>query len=100
MRYFDRAQLDRAFNARSVAVIGAKRGNGYSWLRRFETFAGTLSSVHVNPESIKEIEAKCAARIFTPLRGKAGRPYERVEKKKSVGIHIHANDCLQSARGR
>jgi acyl-CoA synthetase (NDP forming) len=58
MRFFERAQIDRAFDARSVAVIGAQKSNGYSWLRRFETFTGTLSSVHVNPESIKEIEAK------------------------------------------
>ena len=57
MRFFDGASLDRAFDARSVAIIGAKRANGYFWLRMFSSFEGTLSSVHVNPTSIAEIEA-------------------------------------------
>jgi acyl-CoA synthetase (NDP forming) len=54
---FDRSQLDRAFDARTVAVIGASRANGYFWLKMFNGFHGTLASVHVNPESIGEIEA-------------------------------------------
>jgi acyl-CoA synthetase (NDP forming) len=57
MRYFDRAQLDRAFDARSIAIIGAQKANGYFWLTKFATFPGTLSSVHVNPDSIRDIEA-------------------------------------------
>jgi len=57
MRFFDRAQLDRAFDARSIAIIGPQKGNGYFWLTKFKTYPGTLSSVHVNPESIRDIEA-------------------------------------------
>src|SRR4051794_3739992 len=57
MRVFDRSQLDRAFDARSIAVIGSQRANGYSWLRRFADFKGSVSSVHVNPDSIRDIEA-------------------------------------------
>ena len=53
----DRARLDRAFDARTVAVIGPSRANGYFWLKMFEGFEGTVVSVHVNPESIREIEA-------------------------------------------
>jgi len=53
----DRARLDRAFDAQTVAVIGASSANGYFWLKMFEGFEGTLASVHVNPESIREIEA-------------------------------------------
>jgi acyl-CoA synthetase (NDP forming) len=56
MRHFTRAQIDRAFEAQSIAVIGAKSSN-YTWLRRFQNFAGKLYSVHVNPRSIREIEA-------------------------------------------
>lgn len=52
-----RARLDRAFDARTVAVIGASRANGYFWLKMFAGFEGTLASVHVNPESIRDIEA-------------------------------------------
>lgn len=57
MRYFNRNQIDRAFEARSVAVVGAKKLNGYFWFRQLATFPGTVSSVHVNPESIRDIEA-------------------------------------------
>ncbi len=49
--------LDRAYDARSVAVIGASRANGYFWLKMFAGFEGALASVHVNPESVREIEA-------------------------------------------
>ncbi len=52
-----RDRLDRAFDARTVAVIGASRANGYFWLKMFAGFEGTLASVHVNPESIRDIEA-------------------------------------------
>ena len=52
MRFFTREQLDHAFNARSVVVVGAKRANNYIWLRRFVGMHGRLSAVHVNPESI------------------------------------------------
>lgn len=52
-----RERLDRAFDARTVAVIGASRANGYFWLKMFAGFEGTLASVHVNSESIRDIEA-------------------------------------------
>ena len=58
MRHFTREQLDRAFNAKTVAVIGAKKSNDYLWLRRFQNYTGTLYSVHTNPESAREIEAR------------------------------------------
>jgi acyl-CoA synthetase (NDP forming) len=54
---FDRARLDRAFDAQTVAVIGASRDNGYFWLKMFDGFEGTVASVHVNTESVAEIEA-------------------------------------------
>ena len=57
MRYFSRTQIDRAFDAKSIAVIGAKKLNGYFWFRQLASFSGTVASVHVNPESIRDIEA-------------------------------------------
>src|SRR5262245_12096215 len=57
MRFFAREQIDRAFDARTVAVIGANRRQGYSWLHRFDRFPGQVYSVHTNPESATEIEA-------------------------------------------
>jgi acyl-CoA synthetase (NDP forming) len=56
MRWFERERIDRAFEPRCIAVIGAQRSNGFSWLRRFDTYKGQLASVHVNPESIRELE--------------------------------------------
>jgi hypothetical protein len=40
----DRARLDRAFDARTVAVIGSSSSNGYFWLKMFEGFEGTFAS--------------------------------------------------------
>lgn len=57
VRHFSRSQIDRAFDAKSIAVIGAKKLTGYFWFRQLTTFPGPVSSVHVNPESIRDIEA-------------------------------------------
>jgi len=57
MRFFTRDQIDRAFNPKTIVVVGAKRSNNYIWIRRFSNFKGRVCAVHVNPESIREIEA-------------------------------------------
>ncbi|MSQ25764.1 MAG: hypothetical protein EXR49_05780 [Dehalococcoidia bacterium] len=57
MRYFDRTQVDRPFNARTLAIIGASKENGFYWLKRYPAYAGKLYSVHTNLESAKAIEA-------------------------------------------
>ena len=33
-------RLDRAFNPRTVAVVGDKKQGGYSWLKSMSTFKG------------------------------------------------------------
>jgi acyl-CoA synthetase (NDP forming) len=48
-------QLDRAFNPRTVAVIGAKKSAGYNWLQHVRRVHGKAYSVHTNPESAREI---------------------------------------------
>jgi acyl-CoA synthetase (NDP forming) len=50
------ARLDRAFNPRTVAVVGDKRALGYLWLRSMSTFKGKLYSVQIDPEEIPGIE--------------------------------------------
>ena len=50
VRYFDRTQLDRVLEPRSIAVIGDKASSGFGWLLRFKDFDGALYSVHTNPE--------------------------------------------------
>ena len=98
MRGFDREQLDRAFDARSVAVIGAKSGNGYSWLRRFEKFPGTLASVHVNPDSIRDIEAMGIAN-YTSI-GDVPKPvdYVIVNTPRRVAVEVFAQ-CIEAGVG-
>jgi acyl-CoA synthetase (NDP forming) len=49
--------LRRAFDARTVAVIGDKRMGGYLWLRAMSRFSGKLYSVQIDPNEIPGIEA-------------------------------------------
>jgi acyl-CoA synthetase (NDP forming) len=50
-------RLDRAFNPRTVAVVGDKRAMGYLWLNCMKTFDGKVYSVQVDPNEIPGIEA-------------------------------------------
>jgi acyl-CoA synthetase (NDP forming) len=50
-------RLDRAFNPRTVAVVGDKRAMGYLWLNCMRTFGGKVYSVQVDPNEIPGIEA-------------------------------------------
>lgn len=54
----DFAKLDRAFNPKVVVVVGDSKIGGYDWTRG--QMAGPpkkIYTVHVNPESIKDLEA-------------------------------------------
>ena len=50
-------RLDRAFNPRTVAVLGDKRAMGYLWLNCMKTFDGKVYSVQLDPNEIPGIEA-------------------------------------------
>jgi len=52
----DFKKLDRAFNPKTVAVIGDK-GPGYMWLNGQKTFNGKLYSVQVDPRELEGIKA-------------------------------------------
>ncbi len=49
-------RLDRAFNPRTVVVVGDKRAIGYLWLRSMSTFQGKVYSVQIDPNEIPGIE--------------------------------------------
>lgn len=49
-------RLDRAFNPRTVAVVGDKRAMGYLWLRSMSTFQGKVYSVQIDPNEIAGIQ--------------------------------------------
>ncbi len=54
----DFARMDRAFNARVVAVIGDSQKNlDFQWIRAHLAFTGKLYSVQISPEAIKGIQA-------------------------------------------
>jgi len=50
------AKLDRAFNPRSVAVVGDSTKLDYMWLNAMRTFQGEVYSVQVNPKDIPHIQ--------------------------------------------
>ncbi len=50
-------RLHRAFNPRTVAVVGDKRAMGYLWLNAMKTFTGKTVSVQVDPNEIEGIQA-------------------------------------------
>ena len=50
-------RLERAFNPKTVAVVGDKRAMGYMWLHSMKAFAGKLYSVQIDPAEIPGIEA-------------------------------------------
>jgi acyl-CoA synthetase (NDP forming) len=50
-------RLDRAFNPRTVAVVGDKRAMGYLWLHCMKAFDGKVYSVQVDPNEVPGIEA-------------------------------------------
>jgi acyl-CoA synthetase (NDP forming) len=53
----DFEKLDRAFNPRTVVVVGDSKANNFGWIRGQRHFKGKLYSVHVNPDSFEDIRA-------------------------------------------
>ena len=53
----DPKNLDRAFNPRTVAVVGDKLQSNYMWLRGVSNFQGKVYSVQIDPREIPNIEA-------------------------------------------
>ncbi len=50
-------KLERAFNPKSIAIVGDKKESNYMWLRSHSNFKGNLYSVQVAPEEIEGIKA-------------------------------------------
>jgi acyl-CoA synthetase (NDP forming) len=50
-------KLERAFNPRTVAVVGDKRAMGYLWLNALKHFVGKVYSVQISEDEIPGIEA-------------------------------------------
>lgn len=93
------ARLQRAFEPRTVCIIGDKRANGYLWLRNMMPFkerGGTLVSVQIDPNEIPGIEA-LGVPNYTSLAGVPGEiDYAVCAVPRQVAPRIIA-DCV--ARG-
>lgn len=98
MRYFERARLDRAFDAQSIAVIGAKKVNGYFWFRQYKTFPGTVASVHVNPESIRDIEAMGIRNYRSILDVPRPIDYVVINTPRQMAVEVFAQ-CVEAGVG-
>jgi hypothetical protein len=60
-------KLKRAFNPRTVAVVGDKRALGYLWLNAMKTFQGKVYSVQISKDEIPGIEAMNVPNYFSLL---------------------------------
>lgn len=91
--------LERAFDARSVAVIGDKRMGGYMWLRAMKRFTGKLYSVQIDPNEIPGIEAMG----ITNYKSLAEVPEERIDYAVSAVPRQVAprilKDCIDNRVG-
>lgn len=52
----DLNKLQRAFNPRTVVVVGDKKQNHFMWLKALKDFKGSVYSVQIDPAEISEIE--------------------------------------------
>jgi acyl-CoA synthetase (NDP forming) len=98
MRFFSREQLDRALNARSMVVVGAKRDGNFTWLRRLANFKGKLYAVHVNPESIREIEAMGISCYRSVAEVPGPVDYVQVTAPRSAAVEIF-RQCIEAKAG-
>lgn len=50
-------KLQRAFNPKTVVVVGDSKQSNYEWLHGQKQFKGKLYSVHINPNAFEDIKA-------------------------------------------
>jgi len=92
------ARLDRAFNPRTVAVVGDKRALGYLWLRSMSTFQGKLYSVQIDPNEIPGIEELGVANYPSLLDIPEEIDYVLCAVPRQISPRIIA-DCIEKGVG-
>ncbi len=93
-----RTQLDRAFNPRTVAVVGDKQVTGYMWLRALQPFTGRLYSVQIDPSEIPGIEALGVTNVRSLLEIADEVDYVVVAVPRGVVLRVLA-DCARKRVG-
>src|SRR5437867_104734 len=91
-------RLHRAFNPRTVAVVGDKRAMGYLWLNCMKTFNGKVYSVQVDPNEIPGIEAMGVPNYKSLLDVPAEIDYVVCAVPRPVAPRIIA-DCIEKKVG-
>lgn len=93
-----RARLLRAFNARTVAVVGDKKQSDYMWLRSMAHFQGKLYSVQIDPQEIAGIEALGVANYKSLLDIPGEIDYVVVSVPRAVAPRV-LQDCIRKNVG-
>ncbi|RLC70928.1 MAG: hypothetical protein DRI26_06160 [Chloroflexi bacterium] len=91
-------KLDRAFNPRSVAVVGDKREMGYMWLRSLAHFHGRVYSVQIDEKELPGIEALGVKNYFSLLDIPDEIDYVIVAVPRAVAPKI-VKDCIEKKVG-
>jgi len=94
----DLRTLDRAFNPRTVAVVGDKQGQGYFWLRSLKTFQGKVFSVQIDEREIPNIEAMGFPNYRSLLDIPDPIDYVVVSVPRAVSPKI-VEDCIKKGVG-
>jgi acyl-CoA synthetase (NDP forming) len=93
-----RAQLERAFNARVVAVVGDKQMNGFIWLRALQQFAGKVYSVQIDPNEIRLIETMGVTNLRSLLEIPEAVDYVVLAVPRAVAPRV-LQDCVRKQVG-
>jgi acyl-CoA synthetase (NDP forming) len=91
-------RLGRAFNPRTVAVVGDKRAMGYLWLNCMKSFEGKVYSVQVDPNEIPGIEAMDVPNYKSLLEVPEEIDYVVCAVPRPVAARIIA-DCIEKKVG-
>ena len=94
----DLTKLNRAFNPRTVAIVGDSKRNGFQWLGTYSSFQGKLYSVQVNPESIEAIKERGVPNYLSLLDIPDPVDLAVVSVPRSAALKI-LDDCIQKDVG-
>lgn len=93
-----RRELDRAFNPRSIAVVGDKKANAYMWLRSASTFRGKVFSVQIDPKEIPGIESLGVENYYSLADIPQPVDYVIIAVPRTVAPRI-VGDCIKKKVG-
>ena len=92
-------KLIRAFNPKTVVVVGSKKADAYMWLRNYATFtSGKLYSVQIDPNEIPGIEAMGVTNFKSLLDVPGEVDYVMIAVPRPVAPRVMA-DCAKKGVG-